>query len=219
MKKFWRNNGLSVTLFLLFAVILAGQAMAGHREYNKDQQEHGRSTSTFTEYLRTPHFIEATTENWESEFLQMAAYVFFTVFLYQKGSAESKDPERKEPVDREPDPNRKNAPWPVRRGGIVLVLYKRSLSLSLLMLFLVSLVLHAIGGARHYNAEQLLHGQGEAVTAAQYVTTSRFWFESLQNWQSEFLAVFAIVVLSVFLRQQGSPESKPVDAAHHDTGE
>jgi hypothetical protein len=218
MHRFWRNNGLSVVLVAIFLLTLAGQSVAGHRHYNDDQREHGQPAVSYTAYLASPEFLEATMENWESEFLQMGAYVFLTVFLFQKGSAESKDPEKREPVDREPDPKRRGAPGPVRRGGLALALYKNSLSLAFLALFLLTVILHAVGGAAEYNEEQAAHGQGERVTTLQYLGTSRFWFESLQNWQSEFLALAAMVVLSIFLRQQGSPESKPVDAAHDDTG-
>jgi hypothetical protein len=171
------------------------------------------------EYLKSPAFLEATAENWESEFFQMAFYVVLTVFLYQKGSSESKDPEKKEEVDREPDPQRKGAPWPVRKGGLVLHVYKNSLALALFGLFLVSFAMHAVGGAGEYNEDQRAHGKTGDMTALAYLGTSRFWFESLQNWQSEFLAVLAIVVLSIWLRQAGSPESKPVDAAHGETGD
>jgi hypothetical protein len=148
----------------------------------------------------------------------MAAYVWLTVFLIQKGSSESKDPESAEEVDREPDPTRAHAPGPVRRGGALRWIYERSLVIALLLLFLGSFVLHAIGGAHTFAESQAEHGQPRTMTVARYVRTSQFWFESLQNWQSEFLAVLTIVVLSIFLRQRGSPESKPVDAAHHETG-
>jgi len=218
MHRFWRNNGLSLVLVAMFVITLVGQSLAGHRHYNDDQREHGQPTVSYVEYLGTPAFLEATMENWESEFLQMGTYVYLTVFLFQKGSAESKDPEKSEPVDRKPDPKRRGAPGPVRRGGFALTLYKNSLSLTFLVLFLVTLVLHAVGGAAEHNEEQAAHGQAERVTVLQYLGTSRFWFESLQNWQSEFLAIAAMVVLSIFLRQQGSPESKPVDAAHSETG-
>jgi succinate dehydrogenase hydrophobic anchor subunit len=160
-------------------------------------------------------WTEAVTENWESEFLQMAAYVVLTVFLIQKGSAESKDPEKHETVDHDPRTadKRGSVPWPVRRGGIWLRLYENSLFLVFVVLFLISIFFHAVSGSRTYSAEQEEHSQPR-VTAAEYVTTSRFWFESFQNWQSEFLAVGAIVVFSIFLRQRGSPESKPVAAQH-----
>ena len=215
-----RNNGLSIVLTLLFLVALAGQAFAGLYSENAARRDHGQPEMTFREYLGSPEMIEATAENWESEFFQMALYVMLTVILFQKGSVESKDPDKTdEEVDREPDPSRKGAPWPVRKGGFALALYKRSLSLAFIVLFAVSFVAHAAGGAGVYNAENEEHGDPDRVTTFSYMKTSRFWFESLQNWQSEFLAVLAIVVLSIWLRQQGSPESKPVDAPHSETGE
>ena len=218
MSRFWRNNGLSLVLFVMFAVTLLGQSMVGHRHENQQREDHGKPAQSWTAYVASPAFLEVTMENWESEFLQMGVYVLLTAFLFQKGSSESKDPEGgEEEVDRQPDPNRKGAPWAVRKGGFVLALYKNSLGLALTLLFLVSFVLHAVGGAGEYNEEQRSHG-GETVSVLQYVGTSRFWFESLQNWQSEFLAIFTMVVLSIFLRQHGSPESKPVDAAHDETG-
>ena len=218
MKRFWKNNGLSITVVVPFLLALAGQTLAGHRHYNEEQESHGQRPLSYRAYLATPDFLEATAENWESEFLQMAMYVILTVFLFQKGSSESKDPDKKEEVDRKPDPGRRGAPSPVKRGGLALSLYRSSLSLALLVLFLISFVLHAAGGAGKYNDEQSMHGNAEALGTIEYMGTSRFWFESFQNWQSEFLAVLAIVVLSIFLRQQGSPESKPVDAPHHQTG-
>jgi hypothetical protein len=158
-------------------------------------------------------------ENWESEFLQMFAYVLLTAFLFQKGSAESKNPDQPEAVDRDPRQSRekKDAPWPVRRGGIVLKIYENSLALALFLLFLISFMLHAIGGASEYSDQQIAHG-AQAVTVFQYMGTAQFWFESLQNWQSEFFSIAILVVLSIFLRQKGSPESKPVDSPHSMTG-
>ena len=214
----WRNNGLSIVLFVLFATTLVGQSVAGHRFHNQEQRDHDQPEIGYVEYLRSPAFVEATAENWESEFLQMAFYVILTVFLFQKGSSESKDPEGEESVDREPDPKKKDAPWPVKQGGLVLHIYKNSLSLALFGLFVVSFAAHAIGGAGDYNEEQREHGKPGDMSALAYMRTSRFWFESLQNWQSEFLAGLWIVVLSIWLRQAGSPESKPVDAAHFETG-
>ena len=218
MRTFWRHNGLSVVLLTLFIVSLLGQAIAGHRHHNEEQREHEQPELAMSEYLASPAFLEATMENWESEFLQLASYVMLTAYLFQKGSSESKDPDKKEPVDRDPDPRRKGAPGPVRRGGWRLTLYRNSLGLTFALLFLVSFWLHAVGGAGEYNEEQAAHGSPERVTARQYLATSRFWFESFQNWQSEFLAIAAMVIFSIFLRQHRSPESKPVDAAHSDTG-
>jgi hypothetical protein len=221
MRKILRENGLSIVLGLLFLFFLGAQAVVGMYEYNDEQQLHGQPTVDLIGYLATSHFLEATMENWESEFLQMFAFVVLTAFLFQKGSAESKKLDQEEPVDRDPRTSRKkkNAPWPVRKGGPILTLYEYSLSIAFLLLFLVTFVLHAIGGAREYNQNQQEHGRREEVSTIQYMGTSRFWFESFQNWQSEFLAVGAMVVLSIFLRQRGSPESKPVDSPHSETEE
>lgn len=220
MRRFFRENGLSLALFWLFFVCLfAGQTVVGHREYNKEQEEHGGEQVELSEYLRSGHFLEATAENWESEFLQMFAYVLLTAFLYQKGSSESRKPDEENPQDRDARLSRDNpdAPWPVRKGGWVLKLYENSLSLAFLLLFLVSFWLHGVGGRWDYNDEQLQHG-GTTVTLLEYMGSTRFWFESLQNWQSEFLAIWAMVVFSIWLRQRRSPESKPVDAPHSSTG-
>ncbi|HEV8564759.1 MAG TPA: DUF6766 family protein [Actinomycetota bacterium] len=218
MRRVFRENSLSIVLFGLFAVMLFGQSVSGHRSYNEDQQAHGQPAVGFVEYLGTGHFVESVFENWESEFLQMSAFVLFTIFLRQKGSPDSKPLEGSEPSDADPSKGKRaNVSRPVRRGGLVLVLYENSLTIALFLLFVISLVLHALGGARAHNAEQLEHG-GATVSTAGYVMTSRFWFESLQNWQSEFLSVGALTVLSIVLRQKGSPQSKPVAAPNDETG-
>lgn len=218
MRKLWRENGLSIVLFTLFAASLAGQVLTGQREYNETQKEHAQAQVGLGEYLTTGHFVEAVFENWESEFLQMAAFVWLTVFLFQKGSPESKKLDGEEDVDKDPrDHPRPDAPFPVRRGGFALKIYENSLTLALLLLFVISFALHAAGGAREYSEDQQAHG-GEQVTTIEYIKTSRFWFESFQNWQSEFLSIGVLVVFGIFLRQKGSPESKPVDAPHSETG-
>jgi hypothetical protein len=137
--------------------------------------------------------------------------------LYQKGSSESKDPDKEEDVDREPNPRRKNAPWPVKKGGLVLALYKHSLCYAFLLVFLLSFFVHWYGSLKDYNEEQLLKGK-PTETAIEYLSNSRLWFESFQNWESEFISIFSIVVFSIYLREQGSPQSKPVDAPHSETG-
>lgn len=220
MKKILKENGLSIVLCLLFIAFIAGQAFAGHAEYNNDQREHGEPQVDFATYVTGPHFLEATMENWESEFLQMFAFVVLTAVLFQKGSAESKKIDEEEPVDRDPrkSRNKQNVPGPVRKGGIILKLYEYSLSIAFLLLFLVSFILHAAGGAAEYSQEEREHGNAVQVSTVQYMATSRFWFESFQNWQSEFLSVGAMVVLTIWLRQRGSPESKPVDSPHDQTG-
>jgi hypothetical protein len=217
IRRFFYENGLSIVLFGCFLVFLIGQGIAGHHEYNEDLKEHGQPGITLTQYLGSDHFLEATAENWESEFLQMFAYVMFTIFLYQKGSSESKKPGEPESVDREPMKSAKDAPWPVRKGGVILKLYENSLALVFLLLFLGSFMLHAVAGARLQSQDQELHGK-PTMSVSEYLGTSRFWFEALQNWQSEFLAIGSMVFLSIFLRQKGSPESKPVDSPHAQTG-
>lgn len=206
-------------MFGLFALSLTGQIITGYLDYNQDNQDHNRASIDFVDYLASGHFIEATAENWESEFLQMAAFVVLTAVLYQKGSAESKRPAVTELVDVDPRRSlrKQEAPWPVRRGGWALKIYEHSLSIALLLLFLLSFIVHAIGGAWEYNREQLIHGTGETHSALSYIGTSRFWFESFQNWQSEFLSVGAMIVLTIFLRQKGSPESKPVESPYSET--
>jgi len=218
MKKLFRNNGLSIVFFLLFIFSLAGQVMTGMAEYNQELAELGGQPVGTIAYVQSGHFLQSTFENWESEFLQMAMFLILTMFLFQKGSSESKDPDKKEEVDREPDPNRKNAPWPVKKGGWVLTVYRHSLCYAFSLIFILSFWIHWKGSLKAYNEEQILkHLPTEA--AWQYLSSSRLWFESFQNWQSEFLSILAMVVFTIFLREQYSPQSKPVDAPHHQTGE
>lgn len=219
MSRFFRNNGLSIVLFALFFFCLAGQYLTGHQEYNEDQKQHGQPAVGYVEYLGEGHFIEAVFENWESEFLQMGMYVVLTIFLFQKGSSESKEPGTITRVDVIPEDARQNpdSPYPVRRGGFLLKLYQNSLSIALFLLFALSFILHAVGGVKVHNQEQLEHGAAQ-VSLVEYLGSSRFWFESFQNWQSEFLSIGVMIVFSIFLRQKGSPESKPVDAPHDETG-
>lgn len=217
MQRFFRNNGLSIVFLSLFIISLGGQWLTGFKEYNKEQSEEGHATIGLAEYSHSGHFIQATFENWESEFLQMALFVVLTISLRQKGSSESKKLEGKEEVDREPDPKKKDAPWAVRQGGWILAIYKRSLSIVLLLIFLLSFALHLYGSLKDEN-HQLSEKGLPPETVGSYIAEPRFWFESFQNWQSEFLSVFAVVALSIFLRQKGSPQSKPVDASHDETG-
>ena len=219
MRRILYENGLSLAFLGLFILAFLGQSLTGHRQYNEERRQHGQPSLLYGQYLRTGHFWEAVTENWESEFLQMGVYVLLTAFLRQKGSPESKKLEGEEAVDRDPRHVRPHAdaPWPVRRGGIVLTLYAHSLTLSLLLLFAASFVFHAVSGVREYNAEQLAHG-GAPTSVVGYIGTATFWFESFQNWQSEFLSLAVMIVFAIFLRQRGSPESKPVDHPHRETG-
>lgn len=218
MKRILRNNSLAIVFFLFFVLSIIGQALTGIKEHNQEMEEEGGQQVSMGQYLMSGHFLQSTFENWESEFFQMALFVIFTMFLYQKGSSESKDPEGEEEVDREPDPSKEDAPWPVKKGGVYLAVYKHSLCYALFFLFLISFLLHWYGSLKDYNESQMLKGK-PTETGMQYLGNSRFWFESFQNWESEFLSIFAMVVLTIFLREKGSPQSKPVDAANSETGE
>jgi hypothetical protein len=214
-----RDRALTLVLMAMFLLCLAGQVAAGLFEYNATQREHGQARVTLSGYLMTGHFWEALLENWESEFLQMAVFVLLTTCLVQKGSPESRRLDVVELVDADPRDfaDQPGVPWPVRRGGWVLRIYEHSLGLAFVLLFVVSWAGHAAGGFADFAADEAAHGQPRP-TFVSYLTSSRFWFESLQNWQSEFLAIASMVWLAVYLRQRWSPESKPVHAGHEDTG-
>ena len=217
MRRFFYENGLLLVTFALIVSALVGQVLTGWHDNNDDLQQMGLAALTLPQYLHSGHLLEATFENWESEFLQMGVYVVLTIWLRQKGSPESKKLAGEEDVDQQPDPTKPDAPWPVRRGGGWLRLYQHSLSLAFSVLFLGAVYLHAKGGATVYNIEQAHEGQ-PLVSVWGYMHTARFWFESFQNWQSEFVSIFSLVSLSIFLRQQASPQSKPVDAPTAETG-
>lgn len=219
MKTFLRDNGLTLALVTLFVVSLIGQVFAGHAAENQERLEHGQVMIGLSEYLKGGQFLSALFENWESEFLQMWSYVMLTAYLFQRGSPESKDPDAEAPQDRDPklDEKKADAPGPVRAGGFARALYSHSLGLAMLLLFLVSFVLHWLNSARHAADEAIEHNQPPP-GLVEHLLDAQFWFESFQNWQSEFLATAALVVLAIFLRERGSPESKPVSAPHGQTG-
>lgn len=211
LRRIWKNNGLSIVFIAMFVIFLVAQSYTGWIEYNKDQEENAQPEIGYGEYLSSGHFLQSTFENWESEFLQMGLFIVLAVSLRQKGSSESKPVEEEDEVDKEPDPKKKDAPWPVRRGGIWLTLYKNSLAIAFFLLFLLSFILHLYGSWKDYNHHQKIDGE-ETISIIPYLGHNRFWFESFQNWQSEFLSVAAIIIFTIFLRQKGSPQSKPVDA-------
>src|SRR5688500_3004376 len=218
MPKWVKNNALSITMIGAFLIFLVLQSVFGWHVRNEELAQAGVAPDPWWRYVRTGHFAESVFENWESEFLQMGFYVLLTAYLVQRGSAESKKPDQHDRKEDYPSEAKPQSPWPVKVGGLVLVLYRNSLAIALLLIFAGSFVLHLLGGAADYNEQQALESGAPPVSALQFLGTSDFWFQSMQNWQSEFLAVGALVVLSVFLRQHGSPESKPVTTPHHETG-
>jgi hypothetical protein len=209
--RFPHDFGLSLVLLGLFLALATAQTFVGHAALNSDLQQHGMPPISYPAYFHTGICWESLSENWESEFLEMGAFVWLTSFLYQRGSPESDDPDQ--PSRHEKCALTPRSPWPARRGGWIRALYSRSLSLAFLVLFLISFAIHALAGTGEYNRQQLLHGQ-PAVSAWQFLGTSNFWFQSLQNWQSEFLGIASMVLLSIWLRQERSAESKPVNAPH-----
>jgi len=211
----WKRNGLSIVLLALFLIFLCAQALFGWQAFNEERLQQGVPPLPLLAYLHSGHFVSATFENWESEFLQMGMYVLLTVKLRQWGSAESRplDPAH-ESQDVRPGPT----PWPVRRGGVWLKLYEHSLAIAFGLLFALSFALHLFGSWQSDLEERLTRGEGP-VTIWHHLASAEFWFESFQNWQSEFLAVLALVLLTIWLRQKDSPQSKPVEAPHSQTGD
>jgi hypothetical protein len=221
MRSFLRDNGLTLFFLLILVLALVGQAISGVFVFNDRQLTSGGAEVSLARYLTSSQFAVDVAENWQSEFLQFFLYIFVTVWLVQRGSPESKKPDE---AGVESDERQKigehakedSPPWAAVRGWR-LALFSRSLGLVMGALFLLSWLAQSIAGLSAYNADQLADYQ-DPVSWTGYVTSADFWNRSLQNWQSEFLAVAAMAVFSIYLRQRGSPESKPVGESHAATG-
>ncbi|MEV6734252.1 MULTISPECIES: DUF6766 family protein [unclassified Streptomyces] len=220
-RRFWRDNSLTLAFGGAFLVVLACQAVAGRAEFNQQLVTAGLEQVSFPEYLTSSDFAVDVTENWQSEFLQFFLYIFGTVWLLQRGSPESKELHKAGPESereqRMGEHARADSPRWAGTGGWRQVAYSRSLGMVMALLFLLSWLAQSVAGTAAYNAEQL-RDLSEPVSWAAYLVSADFWNRTLQNWQSELLAVAAMAILSVYLRQRGSPESKPVGAAHTATG-
>jgi len=209
MAKLLRDNGLTIVLVTLFLLSVVGLVTSGLSVRNEELFRHGQAPLSVWEYLVTGHFLSAVFENWESEFLQMSAYVVLTAILFQRGSAESRDPDA---------PKRAGDTIAVPRyAAAISWLYSHSLGIALGSLFLGSFAFHWWASLVSENADALLQHRPPS-SFAQHLFSSQLWFESFQNWQSEFLSTAVLVVLSIFLRQKGSPESKPVTKEDAKTG-
>ena len=218
MSKLFKNNGLTIVLLLLFLGSIIGQWLTGVHFENEELVRHGEEPIAAIQFLSDPQFLSTVFENWESEFLQMSAYVVLTAFLFQRGSAESEDPDEGARDGRLENARfAPNAPAAVRKGPAVRWLYAHSLGTVLFILFVASFLLHWNFSAQLAAEEARMHGE-EGKSLGQYLTDAQLWFESFQNWQSEFLSTAVLVVLSIWLRQKDSPESKPVTASHSQTG-
>ena len=212
-------NGLALVMFGAFLLFVVLQTIFGWQVHNQELEQAGTATQSYWRYLGTGHVAEAIFENWESEFLQMGSYVLLTAFLVQRGSPESKPVDQNDRPDDQPDEAGPGSPRLSRRRGVAFWIYSNSLSLVLFAFFGLSFMGHLLGGTAAYNEEQHLQTGAPPVSAWHFLASPEFWFQSMQNWQSEFLAVGCLVVLGVVLRQHGSPESKPVTAPHDQTGE
>jgi hypothetical protein len=219
-RRFLVENGLSIFFLGLFLVTLVGQAVAGHQVFNEEREVHHGSPVSFVHYLATSHFAQAVTENWQSEYLQFVLFILATVWFVQRGSPESKEldmagteSDRDQLVGRHARPD---SPLWARVGGLRTAIYSHSLVLLMLLLFFGSWVGQSINGLIEYNQEQHSLEQ-DGVSWLTYLTRPDFWESTLQNWQSEFLAVGSMAIFAVYLRERGSPESKPVGAPHDAT--
>jgi Domain of unknown function (DUF6766) len=221
MGRFLRENGLTIFFGTIFLLALGGQAIAGHIAYNADQAEHHEAAISLGRYLTSSAFGNAVMENWQSEFLQFTLYITATVWLIQRGSPESKEPGKE---GTESDRAQKiggfaarGAPEPARAANWRTAIYGNSLLIVMGLIFILSLFAQSVTGWNVYNDDQLAH-HSATVSWWTYVGTANFWEQALQNWQSEFLAVGSMAIFAVYLRQRGSPESKPVGAPHEATG-
>jgi uncharacterized protein DUF6766 len=219
--RFVRENSLSIFFLVIFLASLVGQAIAGHAQFNHDQILHHGDAISFGRYLTTSQFAADVAENWQSEYLQFTLYILTTVWLLQRGSPESKpldsaggESDEKQKIGRYAD---ERSPRWARMGGWRTRLYSNSLVVVMTTIWLLSWLAQSIAGVSAYNADQLDH-QAATLSWFGYLGSSDFWDRTLQNWQSEFLAVGSMAVLSIYLRQRGSPESKPVGTSHEATG-
>ena len=226
MRRFAREQSLSLAFLGLFLLALAGQAVAGWEDYNNDEVWHARlmhepaETIGFGRYLRTSSFAQAVTENWQSEYLQFTLFILLTIWFVQRGSPESKEIGQ-EGTESDADQAvgahiKPRSPRWAKAGGWRLMLFSNSLVLVMALIWIWSWFAQSVSGWSEHNAELLEHEQ-PALSWLGYLGSADFWQTTLQNWQSEFLAVGSMAVLSIYLRQRGSPESKPVGAAHSDT--
>jgi hypothetical protein len=221
LRKFLYENGLTLGFLLLFVLALAGQAIAGYHAFNDEQVQHGASSISFGRYVTSSDYGAAVMENWQSEYLQFTLFILLTVFLIQRGSPESKEM-GKEGVESDREQRvgghagRRSPSWAGYRG-FRLALYSNSLLIVMGAIWIGSWFAQSITGWSEFNAERFAHQQ-DALSFGSYLGTGHFWETTLQNWQSEFLAVASMAILAVYLRQRGSPESKPVGAPHDATG-
>jgi Domain of unknown function (DUF6766) len=221
MRAWIRENSLSLFFLILCLVTLGGQSIAGHLEYNEELRAHGDPTISWGRYVVSSHFGGAVMENWQSEFLQFSFFIAATIWLVQRGSAESKKSDEAGLQDdrqqRVGEHASQRSPAWARVKDWRFKLYSNSLLIVMTALFFGSWFTQSVTNWTTFNEEQLDHHE-PTVSWLSYVGSAGFWEKTLQNWQSEFLAVGTMAVFTIYLRQRGSPESKPVGAPHDETG-
>ena len=221
MRKWICDNSLSLFFLVIFLAALLGQAIAGHILHNENAMEHQGTTMSFWRYIRSSDFGNAVMENWQSEYLQFMLFMLATVWLVQRGSPESKPPgeEGRESAQKQKlgAHAQDDSPGWAKAGGWRTALYSNSLLIVMAIIFFGSWFAQSVTGWTTYNADQVDHHQA-TVRWLTYVGSADFWEATLENWQSEFLAIGSFAAITVYLRQRGSPESKPVGASHHSTG-
>jgi hypothetical protein len=221
VRRFLKSNGLSVVFLLLFLAAVVGQAIAGHADFNEDQDRHGDPRISLGRYLVSSSFGVGVMENWQSEYLQFTLFVLLTVWLLQRGSPESKELGKagleSDQEQRVGPYAQQNSPGWAKVDGIRRTIYENSLLLVMGTIWIGTWLAQSLTGVVEYNTQRLDHQQ-DPVGWWHYLGTADFWERTLQNWQSEFLAVGSMAILAVYLRQRGSPESKPVGAPHGATG-
>jgi hypothetical protein len=215
-----RSHALSIFFGVMFLVALFGQSLAGLAVFNEEQLSHGASPVSYLDFVSSSDFVVDVAENWQSEYLQFFLFILATIWLIQKGSPESKKPGN-EGVDSDEEQlvgrfAQDDSPRWAKVGGWRQVVYSNSLLIVMGTIFLFSWWAQSVAGVVVYNEEQSQHGEPELTWFA-YVASADFWNRTLQNWQSEFLAVGSMVAFSIYLRQRGSSESKPVGTPHHET--
>ena len=219
---FVRSSSLSLCFLILFLGCLLGQAFAGWHQFNTHQVVDGLGVVSFGRYLLSADFAVDVSENWQSEYLQFLTYLMATVWLIQKGSPESKKPEEagRESAEEQKigEHALKDSPaWARYSSGLRLRLYSSSLLIVMAVIFFASWLVQSISGQASFNEDRLRNLQ-DPISWTAYVASADFWSRTLQNWQSEFLAVGSMAVLSIYLRQRGSSQSKPVGQPHDSTG-
>ncbi len=221
MTRFVKHNGLALFFLVIFLGTLIGQALVGHADFNHQQVAHQDETISLLRYVSSSSYGADVLENWQSEYLQFTLYILGTVWLLQRGSPESKELDKagteSDEKQRVGPHARTDSPRWASVAGARRWIFSNSLLLVMATIWVLSWLGQSITGRVAYNAEQLDHHL-EPLNWPQYVVSSDFWNRTLQNWQSEFLAVGSMVVLSIYLRQRGSPESKPVGAPNEATG-